>query len=188
MSRIKINGKWVVRVDTDRPSPYLKQHWQKLKPYHSLDFTNVKAVDIGCGNCRNSNFLLEKGVPTIYSLDRHLGGAEGGAETGFVYQCDVGKESFPIDVKDVGNINIFLANYVLMFLNHKERQHVIDEVHRLADDQAVMMVELYKAVDGHATTDATIAKIQQEIFDALGWSKVHWSKGKFIAARYLDFS
>jgi hypothetical protein len=43
------------------------------------------------------------------------------------------------------------------------------------------MLELYPAKDSYAKTEKEMLKMQKDIFDKLGWRKIKYSKGRFIA-------
>lgn len=170
MSRKHIDGKLVVQLDTLNPSPYLKRHIKELVP-RNKKIKDCVACDLGCGNGRNSLFLKKNGIGYVCAIDQ--------VKSSFIDNLvfRLGWRKLPIE-----EVDLFLANYVFMFLEKKERTQIIQEIQRVALPDARIMVELYGAVDGCAKTPKEIALLQGEIFDQLSWEKVHWNKGHFIAA------
>jgi hypothetical protein len=162
MSRKYLNGKWCVRCGKKTPTPYLEKNWELL------GHEKGTIVDIGCGNGRNTVFMQNKGFACT-PLDM---------ADDFGNTISLGKEKFPLDGK---SIDIFLANYVLMFLSKKERNQVASEIKRTAKDGSTIMVELYPALDSNAPSEEKMVKLQKEFFDKLGCTKIRYSKGKFIA-------
>jgi len=137
-------------------------------PVAPQDFT---VVDLGCGNGRNSDFMREQGHK-VYSFDM-IADYKHGIET------ELGKESLPMGIPT----DIILCNYVLMFLNKKERKQVIKDIKRIAAPGCTVMVQLYEAKDSFAPTKEEKIKMQQEIFDALGWEKIRYSQQGFVARK-----
>ena len=184
MSRKYLNDRWCVRCGKTDPTPYLRDNWWTLIPHQrcglyvpeKVAIPMCTVLDIGCGNGRNLKFMREMGF-----------GRVGGAKC---IGCDMakgcpgavmmtlGQDRLPADDKSV---DIILCNYLLMFLRDFERQQVIGEIKRVASKHCAIMVELYPAKDSVAKTEAAALKLQKEIFDALGWVKVRWSKLRFIA-------
>jgi SAM-dependent methyltransferase len=103
MSRKYLNDKWCIRCGRKTPSPYLKNN-VKLLPKEG------KVLDIGCGNGRNSIFMKEKGY-VVTSVDM---------VEDFGNKNIIGEDPLPSDKYD-----IILDNYILMFLDKKERKQVI---------------------------------------------------------------
>ena len=68
-----------------------------------------------------------------------------------------------------------------MFLNDKERKFLLEEIKRVAAKDALIMVELYPALDSYFKTEAECLGFQKEFFGALGWQKIKYYKLKFIA-------
>jgi len=98
------------------------------------------------------------------------------------FGCEMmlGTDSIPL--KDKG-ADVILCNYLLMFLNKKERTQLIKEFKRIASNNCIIMVELYPAKDCYAKTKEKMIEMQKEIFDALKWKKIRYSQGQFIAQK-----
>jgi ubiquinone/menaquinone biosynthesis C-methylase UbiE len=90
----------------------------------------------------------------------------------------LGKDPLPLGD---GRADIILCNYVLMFLSPGERHQVIKEFKRIASSGTRIMVELYAAKDSYAVNDTELAEMQKKVFKKLGWNKLRYSKGRFIA-------
>lgn len=160
-----MNDRWCVRCGRTVPCPYLKNNIKHLPKAEG----NPLIVDIGCGNGRNSEYLKSIGYDNVHSFD--MVGDYGTKIT-------LGKEIIPVMV---GSTSVILSNYVLMFLSDRERDHVIQEIKRIAKRGCVVMVELYPAKDSKFDTKEKIIKLQKEVFDSLGWKKIKYSQERFIA-------
>jgi SAM-dependent methyltransferase len=168
MSRKYLNDRWCVRCGKKTCCPYLRDNYEKL--FDGKSPSECRVVDIGCGNGRNSEFMKSKGCHVV-SVDM----ADDYGE-----KMILGED--PLPVKD-HSIDIILANYVLMFLNAKERNQVIREIKRVASENCMIILELYPAKDSFAKNDEEMAKMQEQIFKKIGWEKIRYRKGKFIAKK-----
>lgn len=172
-----VNGRLVIRCPEQDPTPYLRSNWKSLTkiPNGNVDRAAIgymKVLDIGCGNGRNSRFMQEQGFRHVTSLD--MAGDYG-------QKVLLGVDPLPI-VTD--SMDIILCNYLLMFLNQRERNFLIDEIKRVARWKATIMVELYAAKESHAPTQEKLLKMQSQIFNRLGWRKIKYSQERFIAQNH----
>jgi len=171
MSKRLLNDKYCVRCSRNEATPYLSKNIDRLEA-HLMDVRGVKlaktvrrgctALDIGCGNGRNTEMLWDRGWRKVYPIDM-VGD--------FGLKVDIGVDGLPFADDSV---HLILANYVLMFLTQEERSLVIEEIKRVAAPQAAIIVEVYAAKDAY-DCDA------HRVFDALGWRKVLLAKERFIA-------
>lgn len=166
MTRKYLNERYCVRCNRNTATPYLRKHWKRL----TSDVTNAKTVDLGCGNGRNSNFLLEQGARWVMGVDM----AADQRNNSLI----LGESPLPVGSN---TIDVFLANYIFMFLSPKERLQLIKEIKRTAKKDATLMCELYPAKDSEAKTEEEMISLQNELFSQLNWEKVLFSKGRFIA-------
>ena len=166
MTRKYLNDRYCVRCNRHTATPYLRKHWNKLTP----DIANAQIVDLGCGNGRNSNFLLEQGARWVLGVDM----AADKRNNSLI----LGESALPVDSD---TIDVFLANYIFMFLSPTERLQLIGEIKRTAHADATLMCELYPAKDSEAKTEEEMLELQKELFDQLNWEKVLFSKGRFLA-------
>jgi hypothetical protein len=163
MTKKYLNDRYCVRCNRHEATPYLKKHWNKL-----VVKDNPIVCDLGCGNGRNSKFACSQGAKVI-SLDM---------VNDFGKKIILGKDKLPLKKAD-----IILANYILMFLNNKERKFLLSEIKRIASKDCRIMVELYPALDSETKNEEEMLKLQKEIFDSLKWEKILYSKGRFIAKK-----
>lgn len=168
MSRKYVNEKWCVRCGKKSPTPYLAKKIEVL--IDGRPVADLSAIDVGCGNGRNSAYLKEKGI-AVTSCD--MAGDFGN-------KCVLGRE--PLPAAD-GTIDIALANYILMFLNEDERKTTYGEIDRVARRNCRLMVELYAAKDSAFPNPVKLEMLQNEItraFISKGWEVVHEVKEKMI--------
>jgi len=173
MTRQYMNDRWCVRCGRESPTPYVRDNYKKLQDdwLQHTKFSNAAVLDLGCGNGRNINFLHTQGMKNLVAFD-HV--------DDFGHPFTLGQKPLPMFNRSV---DLILANYVFMFLNKKERKQVYKDIRRIANNRCVIMIELYPALDSEVPTEETMLKLQKEIFDALGWEKLRYSKGRFIAQR-----
>jgi hypothetical protein len=79
--------------------------------------------------------------------------------------------------------DLILVNYVFMFLNAIERKILIEDIKKTSSLICRIVVELYPAKDSYIKNDKEMVKMQKEIFNQLGWRKIKYTKGRFIAQR-----
>ena len=168
MSRKYMNDKWCVRCGKTSPTPYLKKN---LKLLQRENYEEAQVIDIGCGNGRNTKFLMENGFKNCRAFDM---------VNDFGEKMTLGHDTFPV----VDNsVDVILANYILMFLDNEERKQVITEIDRMSRDGCIFIMELYPAKDSYAKTKEESIKMQKEIFDTLGWEKIRYSQERFIVLK-----
>jgi len=157
MSRKYLNDRWCVRCGRKTPTPYLKKNQKHLPPAGSV-------LDIGCGNGRNSVFMKNLG----YKVD------------GIDMAGDFGIKSI-LGVEDLpkGPYDIILANYVLMFLNQKERYKVFRDILRCSKEGTMLFIEMYPALDGYKYDLNKIVKY----FTRRKWEVFRQSKERAILVR-----
>lgn len=117
-----------IRCGSNKPTPYLRNNIDKLNIKKS-----AVIVDLGCGNCRNTNFLIDKGFKSIYPFDKAQDALN---------QIDLGKEHLPLEKN---SCNLILCNYVLCFMNKTERKHLVREMKRVAKNNCYIVVEMFNA-------------------------------------------
>jgi len=175
MTRQHMNDKWCVRCNRKDPTPYLKKNVHLFvedrcnETCRFGDWQGLHVLDIGCGNGRNMDAMKRIGF-------RHIVGFDMAGDVGHAFT--LGQKPLPIFENTV---DIVLANYVFMFLSSDERKQLISDIQKAACPDCTIMVELYPAKDSEAPTESTMVKLQKEVFDQLGWSKIRYSKGRFIA-------
>ena len=150
-----------IRCANIKETPYLRKHLPKItRPDFGL------AVDLGAGNLRNTRFARELGW-TVLPFDR--AGDHGSTK------LDLGVERLPLGE---GTVDLFLCNYVLCFMDHGQRAHLMSEIGRTARSGAHIVVEMYGA-------KTSIPHDIWEIFGMLGdgWRTIRVSKDRLIARK-----
>jgi len=168
MSRKYLNDKYCVRCGRKEACPYLRDNYDTL--VEGKKRTKLSVLDIGCGNGRNSEFMKNKGHKVV-SLDM---------VNDYGVKTILGEDTLPVENNSV---DIILCNYLMMFLSPKERNQLIKEIKRVAGRDCIIMLELYPAKDCYAKTDEEMVKMQGQIFKKIGWEKIRYRKGKFIAKK-----
>ena len=177
MSRKYVNDRWCVRCSKTAPTPYLRDKFDVL--FNDMKFDEIKVVDIGCGNCRNSSFCVSKGISDVNPMD--MVGDHG-------TKVVLGEDDFPFDNESV---DVILANYVFMFLNRVEAEKTLSEINRIAKAGARVMVELYAAKDSEAPDKETLIDLRKSMvswFKWYGWTVVHEVQERFIMEKSFDIT
>jgi len=157
MSKVK-----TVRCGNNKATPYLRQH-------KDLFTECVHAVDLACGNGRNSELLKEMGMH-VMSLDAKN-------DYGIKWLA-----TNPIPVA-AGEVDLVLCNYLLMFLDPHARNDVYDEITRVSHIGSKCMIELEKVKQSliheddllHALNDEVCANMIQR-----GWRSIHGRRNHYI--------
>ena len=154
MSRKYLNNRWCVRCGRKEATPYLRKN-SKLFP------ENGEVLDIGCGNGRNSKYMMELGykVDPIDMADD------------FGIKCVLGEDPLPDKKYD-----ILMANYILMFLDNDTRLKVMEEMNARAKEGSILMIEMYPAKDGYEYNFDNMV----EYFLNKGWNKIRKSKDRCV--------
>ena len=166
---MKVTNRPSIRCGTNKATPYLKKNWGLLWPDEYDHDYELKVLDLGCGNGRNSIFMKKEGFTNVTSFDM---------VDDYGTKLILGVDPIPLPCESV---DIILCNFVLMFLSHKERNYLIDEIKRVARWKATIMVELYAAKESYAPTEAKLLKMQNDIFWRIDWKKIKYSQEHFIA-------
>jgi SAM-dependent methyltransferase len=162
MSRELLNNKYCVRCGKKDPTPYLKKYTYMFK--EDPDWASKKVIDIGCGNGRNSEHMKSEGFRDVTSLDM---------KPDYGVAMTLGEDTMPVPD---GSADIILANYVLMFLNHREFTQVMNEIERIAAPGAYLMYELYAAKDSHCKTKQALISCRDGIAARVGWDKIRYAQ------------
>ena len=162
MSRELLNDKYCVRCGKTSATPYLQKYTYLFTEKEG--WQGQKIVDIGCGNGRNSEHMKAVGFTDVNPLDM---------KPDYGVAMTLREDKMPIAD---GSADIILANYVLMFLNHREFNQVIDEIKRIAAPGAYLMYELYAAKDSHCPTKHELIQCRDGVAAKLGWTKVRYAQ------------
>jgi len=154
VTRKYMNERWCVRCNKSDPTPYLKKYDQLLQ-------RSERALDIGCGNGRNTKYMEKLGLK-VDSID--MAGD-------FGKKCILGED--PLPKRKYG---VIIANYVLMFLNTRERYKVMKDINERSKVGTIFMAEMYPAKDAHSYDTNKIVGY----FIKRGWTKVRKAKDRFI--------
>lgn len=154
MSRKYLNDRWCVRCGRKEATPYLRKNVK-------LFTESGEVLDIGCGNGRNSKYMMELGykVDPIDMADD------------FGIKCVLGEDPLPDKKYD-----ILMANYILMFLDEDTRLKVMEEMNARAKEGSILMMEMYPAKDGYEYNFDNMV----EYFLSRGWNKIRKSKDRCV--------
>jgi len=142
-----------VRCNNYDPTPYVRKHLPKIE-------VEGVALDLGCGNLRNTRFAESLGY-TVWPFDK-------GGDYGM--KLDLGKETIPIKEK----VDLILCNYVMCFLTDQERKHLSKEIDRTSKPGTYLILEMYEAKQGVPYNMKDI----RSLFG--GWKTIHMEKDRFI--------
>jgi len=158
-----------VRCGSNKPTPYLRKHVDLLTECAP---DNGHVVDIGCGEGRNSRFLMDMGMG-VMSLD-------GKGDFGIKWMAD------QIIPTESGSADCILCNYFLMFLPEHARNDVYNEMTRIAHKGTRLMIELENVKQSLACTKEKLAALNVEVIESLqdlGWKLIQGKKDHLIFAR-----
>jgi SAM-dependent methyltransferase len=181
MSRKYMNDKWCVRCGRPGMTPYLDSKLQVIKGLlNEKSAAEVVVVDIGCGNGRNMNGLIKLGFDPA-----KVQGFDMCPDNPGVTALKLGHDKFP---QADASVDLFLANYVFMFLDDAEVAQVMTEINRTAKKDAVIVIELYPAKDSRIHNDKEMADFKTLLVKGLDvgiprskcWFPWHNVKGKCI--------
>lgn len=175
MSRRYLLDRWCVRCSKKDMTPYLRDLIRRKilrvpEPKNGGEGQEcLYAIDIGCGNGRNSEALTDLNFDcTMCDMAGDIGQA-----------LVLGRDPLPGDEP----YDLVLANYVLMFLNATERKQVYKEIQRVSGMGTQFVVELYAAKDCEFKDKPAIKKLQAEIitrFVHAGWTIKHEKQEHFV--------
>lgn len=177
MSKKLIDGKVSVRCGKQTPTPYLRARYAKLLA-PGLLMRDAIVADLGCGDGRNSKFLINAlGIPMrLHAFD---------INDDYGTKLILGKEKLPIND---GTVDIILAQYVLMFLTPVELKQMLGEMYRIASRDCRILIELYESQLSYTRDSQAIAALKSKILDYfLGgniWRLMGATKTRFVLARY----
>lgn len=104
---------------------------------------DLTVADLGCGNGRNSIFMMDQGCRVV-SFDM---------KDDYGIGCLLGVDKIPLADK---SCDIILINYLLMFLNWTEIENLMGEVARIAKPGCRLMVEMYAAKTSKMPDDKSV--------------------------------
>ena len=166
-------GRYQVTCGREMPSPYLVKQWDKTLKQRLAN--GARAVDLGCGNGRNSKFLRSKGL-RVEGFDACLEEQN--------KRVVLGKDVVPVKANSV---DLILLNYVLMFLSEAEMVQLAGEVGRIAKRGCVVVIEMYPAKDSHDTTnemcEVAMTMFKRFLLRSQSWEPIHETKMRQILER-----
>ena len=148
-----------VRCNNKKPTPYLRKY------FHSFQLCKDDLIlDLGCGNLRNTKYMESFDFFNVLPIDK---------ARDYGYQVDLGSEKIPGNFCS-GKAKLILCNYVMCFLNNKERVHLSKEINRVSEKGTYLMVEMYEAKLGIPYDMDMI----RGMFES--WDLIHQEKNRFI--------
>lgn len=159
ISRKYLLDRWCIRCNRNKPTPYIDRSFKYFKD---------TILDIGCGNGRNSRFLIDEGYNVI-SFDMV-------DDYPYAIKLILGHDIFPLENNSIKTV---LANYVFMFLSKEELDFTISEIKRVMDKEGVLIAELYPAKDSYYPSEESILELQRYIINEFDWVILRNSKCRF---------
>jgi hypothetical protein len=148
-----------IRCGGNNETPYLRKYLPKIKADKSR-----LLVDLGCGNLRNTRFAQSLGYTNTLSFDK-------ANDFVGVKKLDLGCERIPVRTNGA---SIILCNYLVCFLDTKERKHLYSEITRIAAKGCYLFMEMFPAKQG---TEYDTNQIRNSF---VGWKTIRLSKDRFI--------
>ena len=131
-----------VQYTGSKPSPFLTEYYWMMDGRHPI-------LDIGCGNMRNTKFLLRECYDVV-AVDMKRPQCFGSE---YVQIRTVPKDGLPM-----GIFSGFLLNYVLMFLGKQQQSRLARMIDERAAESATMFIELHDSENGHIYTIDEVTK------------------------------
>jgi hypothetical protein len=159
----------VIRCNNARPTPYLRKQFAAMLQA-GYDPRNRTAIDIACGNGRNSRFLLEQGIADVLSLDMRAD-----------YDEAVEWLANKMIPAATCSASLVLCQYVMMFLTHDEELHLCAEINRVAGVGAVCIIELQEvksALRCYVQIESVVRRLQLTTRGELTWRLIHQEKNR----------
>ena len=157
MTPIKIHeGKLVVRTNCDEATPFLRSlngHTDAIAQECRRRGNIPKAVDIGCGNGRNSKHL-EGFSFSVKSFDQH-------PDYSGATPLDFSQYPIPLFKR---SLNVVLLQYVLMFFPTCKRQELITEAFDLCGYPGMVVIEMQDVKSG--------VMRKKDIDDLIQWTRL----------------
>ena len=159
-----INGRISSRCNVAKATPYMRKIMPTL--YNRPQYKK-HAVDLGCGNLRNSYYTNQvwKFSVTPYDMAGDYGN-----------KLLLGHDRIS---RETNSVHLILCNYLLMFLTEEEREQSAEEITRIAKKNAHLIVELYEVKTGLLYVQEDI----EELFLSREWSFVHRAKNHFTMVK-----
>jgi trimethylamine:corrinoid methyltransferase-like protein len=163
----------VVRMGgAKQATPYLRKYISTLLNRRASSL--LGAVDLGCGNGRNTRYLMSHGIVDVRSFDM---------EDDFGEKLLLGHDKIPVEDETV---DIILANYIFMFLTDGECLQLMEEMSRVARKGCRVMVELEIVKQSLTSTKESAVGLKtmlQSTMERLGFSVIHSTMYRFIAEK-----
>lgn len=150
MSRKYMLDRWCVRCHREEPTPFVRKLFKV-----SLTL-KMNALDLGCGNGRNTNYLRSRGWEVL--------GVDMNADFEGCIQHTLGTSPLPVFSNTV---HCVLLTYCLMFLTPEERKYLYNEVLRVLTPTGFVVVELYPAKDSETPDKKSLVALAREVQRAL---------------------
>jgi SAM-dependent methyltransferase len=154
-----------------KPTPFLSKNIAAL--IGGRDHL-LEAVDLGCGNGRNSDFLKSHGM-MVYSFD---------TKPDYGLAVHLGHEDIPVHAK---SMDVVLANYIFMFLTKPQINHLLNEINRVAKDGCRVLVEMEDVKQGEWAGEDATAELEALVKTGLmekHFCVVKENKHRFIMQKY----
>jgi ubiquinone/menaquinone biosynthesis C-methylase UbiE len=120
-----------VRCNTHKPSPYLVAKLPEMIVELGKYGGELRVVDIGGGNGRNTEYLRSYGIPWCTLVDKE-------GDMGVCHNL-TGKRRLPFKKEYA---DIVLLNYVMMFIPKRHHVRILQDIVRIIKPDGFLMVEM----------------------------------------------
>jgi SAM-dependent methyltransferase len=156
----KHEGNTIVRTASVEPTPFLRSQSDFLERTAVVVAGSgriPRAIDLGCGNGRNSKYLQSLGYDVL-SFD---------LKPDYGLQVDLTKQ-FPAIWRQ--SVDVVLLQYVLMFLPPEYLGGFLRNVIMTCKSGAVLVIELFNAKDSYYTTKEQLAELERRVLEMTFYS------------------
>ena len=170
--------KRVVRCNRVGPTPFLESLDEKiLGAVRAMRQDNpsrhIRIVDVGAGSGHNMHHVRK-----LLSGPKSCKGYDLEPADSYIDKIDLVFQSMP-ELPE--SVDIILCQYSLMFIPEYRLEEVLEMIHNMADDKALLIFEVFDAKQGHYPTLPELAKLVKKVnnfFFSRDWAPMPGASGE----------